>query len=77
MGIDILVVVLLLLVFPVFNTISGVISVFLVFNTATGVISVLPLALILLVTAINDGIEDYRIRILDDEVNTLAAIKLG
>jgi phospholipid-translocating ATPase len=38
---------------------------------------VLPLAFILLVTAIKDGIEDYRRNCLDEEVNTSAATKLG
>ena len=37
----------------------------------------LPLAFILLVTAIKDGIEDYRRNTLDEEVNTSAATKLG
>ena len=37
----------------------------------------LPLAFILLVTAIKDGIEDYRRNALDEEVNTSAATKLG
>ena len=36
-----------------------------------------PLAFILLVTAIKDGIEDYRRNSLDEEVNTSAATKLG
>jgi phospholipid-translocating ATPase len=51
--------------------------VFPVFGAATGTISVLPLAFILLVTAIKDGIEDYRRNCLDEEVNTSAATKLG
>jgi phospholipid-translocating ATPase len=38
---------------------------------------VLPLAFILLVTAVKDGIEDYRRNTLDEEVNTSAATKLG
>ena len=37
----------------------------------------LPLGFILLVTAIKDGIEDYRRSTLDEEVNTSAATKLG
>ena len=37
----------------------------------------LPLGFILLVTAIKDGIEDYRRNSLDEEVNTSAATKLG
>ena len=36
----------------------------------TGTISVLPLGFILLVTAIKDGIEDYRRNSLDKEVST-------
>ena len=51
--------------------------VFPVFGAATGSISVLPLAFILLVTAIKDGVEDYRRSTLDDEVNNSAATKLG
>ena len=37
----------------------------------------LPLGFILLVTAIKDGVEDYRRNSLDEEVNTSAATKLG
>lgn len=37
----------------------------------------LPLVFILTVTAIKDGIEDYRRAMLDEEVNTSAATKLG
>ena len=37
----------------------------------------LPLAFILTVTAIKDGVEDYRRAALDEEVNTSAATKLG
>lgn len=37
----------------------------------------LPLVFIIVVTAIKDGIEDYRRAVLDDEVNTSAVTKLG
>ena len=37
----------------------------------------LPLVFIITVTAIKDGIEDYRRASLDEEVNTSAATKLG
>lgn len=39
--------------------------------------AVLPLAFILTVTAIKDGVEDYRRGSLDEEVNTSASTKLG
>ncbi|KAG6839959.1 hypothetical protein C0991_010024 [Blastosporella zonata] len=51
--------------FPVFGAASG------------GVISFVPLAFILAVTAIKDGIEDYRRGNLDEEVNTSAVTKLA
>jgi phospholipid-translocating ATPase len=51
--------------------------VFPIFGAAAGSIAVLPLAFILTVTAIKDGIEDYRRGVLDEEVNTSAATKLG
>lgn len=51
--------------------------VFPVFGAASGSIAVLPLAFILAVTAIKDGVEDYRRGSLDEEVNTSAATKLG
>lgn len=47
------------------------------FGAAGGAVSVFPLGFILLVTAIKDGIEDYRRNTLDDEVNTSAATKLA
>ena len=37
----------------------------------------LPLVFILTVTAIKDGIEDYRRAVLDEEVNNSASTKLG
>lgn len=50
---------------------------FSIFGAAAGSIAVLPLAFILTVTAIKDGVEDYRRGNLDEEVNTSAATKLG
>ena len=47
------------------------------FGAASGSISVLPLAFILAVTAIKDGIEDYRRGVVDEEVNTSAITKLA
>ncbi|GLB40906.1 putative cation transport ATPase (P-type) (TC 3.A.3) family. Type IV subfamily protein [Lyophyllum shimeji] len=54
-----------------------VLQLFPVFGAATGAISVLPLAFILTVTAIKDGIEDYRRGVLDEEVNTSAVTKFA
>lgn len=48
-----------------------------VFGAAAGSISVLPLAFILAVTALKDGIEDYRRGILDEEVNNSGVTKLA
>ncbi|KAL1740994.1 hypothetical protein HDZ31DRAFT_46374 [Schizophyllum fasciatum] len=48
-----------------------------IFGAPNGKISMLPLVFILVVTAIKDGVEDYRRAILDEEVNTSAATKLG
>lgn len=50
---------------------------FSVFGAASPQIAMLPLVFILAVTAIKDGIEDYRRATLDEEVNTSAATKLG
>ena len=47
------------------------------FGAATGSTAVFPLAFILVVTAIKDGIEDYRRGVLDEEVNTSAITRLG
>ena len=47
------------------------------FGAASGSISVIPLAFILAVTAIKDGIEDYRRGVIDEEVNTSAITKLA
>jgi phospholipid-translocating ATPase len=52
-------------------------TVFPVFGAATGDIAFLPLAFILTVTAIKDGIEDYRRARLDEEVNSSAVTRLG
>ncbi|KAL1753669.1 hypothetical protein FB107DRAFT_264155 [Schizophyllum commune] len=48
-----------------------------IFGAPNGKISMLPLVFILTVTAIKDGVEDYRRATLDEEVNTSAATKLG
>ncbi|KAJ3511252.1 hypothetical protein NLJ89_g4205 [Agrocybe chaxingu] len=54
-----------------------ILQIFPIFGAAAGSIAVLPLAFILTVTAIKDGVEDYRRGTLDEEVNTSAATKLG
>ncbi|KDR79373.1 hypothetical protein GALMADRAFT_93264 [Galerina marginata CBS 339.88] len=54
-----------------------ILQLFPIFGAAAGSLAVLPLAFILTVTAIKDGIEDYRRGNLDEEVNTSAATKLG
>ncbi|KAF8628303.1 hypothetical protein AX17_006006 [Amanita inopinata Kibby_2008] len=54
-----------------------ILQLFPVFGAAAGSIAVLPLAFILTVTAIKDGIEDYRRGVLDEEVNTSAVTRLG
>ncbi|KAF9465973.1 phospholipid-transporting ATPase 1 [Collybia nuda] len=54
-----------------------VLQLFPVFGAAAGSIAVLPLAFILTVTAIKDGVEDYRRGTLDEEVNTSAVTKLA
>lgn len=51
--------------------------VFPLFGAAAPQIAMVPLAFILTMTAIKDGIEDYRRATLDEEVNTSAATKLG
>ena len=48
-----------------------------IFGAAAPQIGMIPLVFILTVTAIKDGIEDYRRARLDEEVNTSAATKLG
>ncbi|KAF9481771.1 phospholipid-translocating P-type ATPase [Pholiota conissans] len=54
-----------------------ILQLFPIFGAAAGSVAVLPLAFILTVTAIKDGVEDYRRGNLDEEVNTSAATKLG
>ncbi|TBU57250.1 phospholipid-transporting ATPase 1 [Dichomitus squalens] len=54
-----------------------VVQVFSIFGAPSPQTSALPLIFILTVTAIKDGIEDYRRALLDDEVNNSAATKLG
>jgi phospholipid-translocating ATPase len=51
--------------------------VFPIFGAAAPQIAMLPLLFILTVTALKDGIEDYRRASLDNEVNNSAATKLG
>ncbi|KIM27890.1 hypothetical protein M408DRAFT_329812 [Serendipita vermifera MAFF 305830] len=53
------------------------IQVFPIFGAAAPQIAMLPLVFILTVTALKDGIEDYRRASLDNEVNNSAATKLG
>ncbi|KIY47695.1 phospholipid-translocating P-type ATPase [Fistulina hepatica ATCC 64428] len=48
-----------------------------IFDSQTGAISMLPLVFIVTVTAIKDGVEDYRRSLIDEEVNTSAGTKLG
>ncbi|TCD59897.1 hypothetical protein EIP91_011212 [Steccherinum ochraceum] len=54
-----------------------VLQLFPVFGAASPQTSALPLLFILCMTAIKDGIEDYRRALLDEEVNTSASTKLG
>ncbi|KAK7023178.1 P-type phospholipid transporter [Favolaschia claudopus] len=54
-----------------------VIQLFPIFGAASGKIAVLPLAFILTVTAIRDGVEDYRRGQLDEEVNTSPTTRLS
>jgi phospholipid-translocating ATPase len=51
--------------------------VFPVFGAASAQTAMLPLVFVITVTAIKDGVEDYRRASLDEEVNTSAATKLG
>ncbi|KAF5313608.1 hypothetical protein D9611_010219 [Ephemerocybe angulata] len=53
-----------------------ILQLFTVFGAPSGAIAILPLAFILTVTAIKDGIEDYRRGVLDEEVNNSASTKL-
>lgn len=52
-------------------------SVFPTFGAASPQTAALPLIFIICVTAIKDGVEDYRRAVLDEEVNTSSATKLG
>ncbi|KIJ56259.1 hypothetical protein M422DRAFT_219400 [Sphaerobolus stellatus SS14] len=52
-------------------------QVFPIFGAAAPQLAMVPLVFILTVTAIKDGIEDYRRASLDDQVNNSAATKLG
>ncbi|KAJ6564618.1 hypothetical protein B0H19DRAFT_1141557 [Mycena capillaripes] len=54
-----------------------VVQLFPVFGAASGAIAVLPLAFILTVTAIKDGVEDYRRGQLDEEVNNSPTTRLS
>ncbi|KAH9846917.1 phospholipid-translocating P-type ATPase [Lenzites betulinus] len=54
-----------------------IVQVFPIFGAPSPQTSALPLLFILAVTAIKDGIEDYRRAILDEEVNNSAVTKLG
>lgn len=53
------------------------ISVFPMFGASSPQTAALPLIFIITVTAIKDGVEDYRRATLDEEVNNSAATKLG
>ncbi|CCM05301.1 uncharacterized protein FIBRA_07515 [Fibroporia radiculosa] len=52
-------------------------QVFSIFGATTPQLAALPLLFILSITALKDGIEDYRRAQLDEEVNTSASTKLG
>ncbi|KZT60583.1 phospholipid-translocating P-type ATPase [Calocera cornea HHB12733] len=54
-----------------------ILQIFPMFGSSTPQIAMLPLVFILCVTAIKDGIEDYRRARLDEEVNNSATTKLG
>ncbi|KAN0126049.1 P-type ATPase [Russula decolorans] len=54
-----------------------VLQVFSIFGAVSPQTAALPLMFILTVTAIKDAVEDYRRAMLDEEVNTSAATKLG
>ncbi|CAK5276718.1 unnamed protein product [Mycena citricolor] len=60
----------------IFFLVLVIVQLFPVFGAASGAIAVLPLAFILTVTAIKDGIEDYRRGRLDDEVNNSPTTRL-
>ncbi|KAH8088928.1 phospholipid-transporting ATPase 1 [Cristinia sonorae] len=54
-----------------------ILQMFPMFGAASPQTAALPLLFILTVTAIKDGVEDYRRAVLDDEVNNSASTKLG
>lgn len=54
-----------------------ILQLFSIFGATTPEIAMLPLVAILGMTAIKDGVEDWRRAKLDEEVNTSAATKLG
>ncbi|KAG8918881.1 hypothetical protein FRC01_001607 [Tulasnella sp. 417] len=54
-----------------------VVQVWPIFGAAAPQVAMLPLVVILMATAVKDGVEDYRRSTLDDEVNNSAATKLG
>ncbi|CAE7072861.1 unnamed protein product [Rhizoctonia solani] len=54
-----------------------ILQVFPIFGAPAPQIAMIPLVVILLITAAKDGIEDYRRASLDDEVNNSAATKLS
>jgi phospholipid-translocating ATPase len=59
------------------QTSANVSTVFPVFGASSPQVAALPLLFILTVTAIKDGVEDYRRAAHDEEVNTSAVTKLG
>ncbi|KAF8310990.1 phospholipid-transporting ATPase 1 [Clavulina sp. PMI_390] len=61
----------------IFFLATVILSIFPMFGATTPQLSMVPLVFIISVTALKDGIEDYRRASLDDEVNTSAATKLG
>ncbi|KAG8890252.1 hypothetical protein FRB98_000163 [Tulasnella sp. 332] len=54
-----------------------IIQVFPVFGAAAPQVAMLPLVIIIVATALKDGVEDFRRSQLDDQVNNSAATKLG
>ncbi|KAF7324593.1 P-type phospholipid transporter [Mycena kentingensis (nom. inval.)] len=60
----------------VFFLVLVIFQLFPVFGAATGAVAVLPLAFIITVTAIKDGVEDYRRGILDEQVNNSPTTRL-
>ncbi|KAI9573070.1 hypothetical protein HD554DRAFT_2058642 [Boletus coccyginus] len=54
-----------------------IVQLFSIFGAASAETAAIPILFILTVTAIKDGVEDYRRAQLDEEVNTSAATRLG